>query len=79
LSSLFCGITERVEGGVLRNVNTKRRQTMGRKPKVLDGPFTETKELITGFRLEAEDFGPELAPELREREERLGSQAAAKR
>ncbi len=49
-----------------------------RIPKVLDGPFTETKELMAGFRVEAEDFGPELTPDLRE-EERLRSQAAAKR
>ena len=74
---------------------------------VIDGPFTETKELIAGFWLwqvrsmeeaiewlkrapfgggaeveirrvfEAEDFGPEFTPELREQEERLRSQVAA--
>jgi hypothetical protein len=67
---------------------------------VIDGPFTETKELIAGFWLiqvkskaeaiewvkripfeqdevelrqvfETEDFGPELTPELKERENRL--------
>jgi hypothetical protein len=71
----------------------------GRQRRVLDGPFTETKELIAGFWLiqvksldeavewakrvpfregeveirqvfEAEDFGDEFTPELREQEER---------
>lgn len=79
------------------------------RPTVIDGPFTETKELIAGFWLwqvssleeaiewvkripnpdgeeggeieirpvfEADDFGPELTPELREQEERLRAQAA---
>ncbi len=71
------------------------------KPTVIDGPFTESKELIAGFWLwqvrsmdeavewlkrapfdqgeeveirpvfEAEDFGAELTPELREQEQRL--------
>src|SRR5215469_15616444 len=75
----------------------------GKNRTVIDGPFTETKELIAGFwvwqvrsmeeavewlkrcpnphneeteleiRLifEAEDFGPEMAPELKKQEERL--------
>jgi hypothetical protein len=75
----------------------------GDKRTVIDGPFTEAKELIAGFWLwqvkskeeaiewvkrcpnptqgeaeieirqvfEAEDFGPEFTPELREQEERL--------
>ena len=75
----------------------------------MDGPFTETKELIAGFWLwqvrsmeeavewlkrcpnphegeseieirqvfEAEDFGPELTPELRAREERLRAEVSA--
>jgi hypothetical protein len=76
---------------------------------VIDGPFTETKELIAGFWLwqckskdeaiewvkrcpdpmpgeesvieirqvfEADDFGAELTPALREQEERLRAQAA---
>src|SRR6266498_2046767 len=78
---------------------------------VIDGPFTETKELVAGVWLwqvkskaeaiewvkrcpmphdteteieirqvfEAEDFGPALTPELREQEERLRAQGAAKR
>ena len=75
---------------------------------VIDGPFTETKELIAGFWLwqvrsreeaiewvkrcpnpmpgeseieirqvfEAEDFGDNFTPELREQEDRVRSQAA---
>jgi hypothetical protein len=79
------------------------------KRTVIDGPFTESKELIAGFWLwqvrsmeeavewlkraplepgaeveirqvfEAEDFGPELTPELREQEARLRAEAAAKK
>jgi hypothetical protein len=76
------------------------------KRSVVDGPFTETKELVAGFWLwqvrsmeeaiewvkrcpnpmpgeseieirqvfEAEDFGDELTPELREQDERLRAQ-----
>jgi hypothetical protein len=83
----------------------------GDKRTVVDGPFTETKELIAGFWLiqvkskeeaiewvkrvpnptgeegeieirqvfEAEDFGPELTPELREQEERIRAQVETKR
>lgn len=80
----------------------------GSERKVIDGPFTETKELVAGFWLwqvrsldeaiewvkripsdandtsesaveirpvfEAEDFGDELTPELREREAALRAQ-----
>jgi hypothetical protein len=79
----------------------------GDKTTVVDGPFTETKELIAGFWLiqvksreeaiewarrcpnpmpgeegvielrqvfEAEDFGDEFTPELREQEDRIRSQ-----
>jgi len=84
-----------------------RVRTNSGKPTVIDGPFTETKELIAGFTMiqvrsreeaiewvkrwpaedgdavlevrqvfEADDFGTEFAPELREREERLRAQAA---
>ncbi|MGQ0774042.1 MAG: YciI family protein [Pseudonocardiales bacterium] len=81
----------------------------GAQRTVIDGPFTETKELIAGFWLiqvkskeeaiewvkrcpnptgveseieirqvfEAEDFGAEFTPELREQEERLRAQVAA--
>jgi len=81
----------------------------GERRSVIDGPFTETKELIAGFWLwqvkskqeaidwvkrcpnpmpgteaeieirqvfEAEDFGAEFTPELREQEERLRARAA---
>jgi len=83
----------------------------GRERTVIDGPFTEAKELIAGFWLfqvkskqeaiewvkrcpnplegeaeieirqvfEAEDFGAEFTPELRQQEERLRAQVAAKR
>ncbi|MDQ3185818.1 MAG: YciI family protein [Pseudomonadota bacterium] len=83
----------------------------GDKRTVIDGPFTETKELIAGFWLfqvkskeeaiewvkrcpnphegeseieirqvfEADDFGAELTPELREAEERIRAQVAARR
>ena len=83
----------------------------GGKRSVIDGPFSETKELVAGFWLiqvkskeeaiewvkrcpnpmgpgveseieirqvfEAEDFGAEFTPELREQEERLREQVAA--
>ena len=80
----------------------------GDQRTVVDGPFTEAKELIAGFWLiqvksldeaiewvkrcpnpmegeaeieirqvfEADDFGEELTPELREQEERVRKQAA---
>ena len=83
----------------------------GSRRTVVDGPFTEAKELIAGFWLwqvrsmdeaiewakrcpnptgaeseleirpvfEAEDFGAEFTPELREQEERLRDQIAGKR
>jgi hypothetical protein len=83
----------------------------GSKRTVIDGPFTETKELIAGYWLwqvkskeeaiewvkrcpnpspgteseieirqlfEAEDFGAEFTPELREQEERLRAQMGEK-
>ena len=84
----------------------KRVKFSGMQRTVIDGPFTETKELIAGFWIwkvksmdeavawvkrcpnpmgteseieirqvfEAEDFGAEFTPELREQEERLRSQ-----
>ncbi len=81
------------------------------RPTVIDGPFTETKEVIAGYCViqvgsrqeaidwvkrwptldgdgsveieirqlfEAEDFATELSPELRESEEALRAQAAAR-
>jgi hypothetical protein len=75
--------------------------------KVIDGPFTETKELLAGYWLiqaksldeaiewvkrapfdegeveirqvfEAEDFGDEFTPELREQEERIRAQVESR-
>ena len=89
----------------------KRVRFSGTKRTVVDGPFTETKELVAGFWLwqvrsmeeavewvkrcpnpfnveseieirqvfEAEDFGPELTPELRAQEERQRKQMAVKK
>jgi hypothetical protein len=83
----------------------------GDQRTVIDGPFTETKELIAGFWLfqvkskeeaiewvkrcpnphegeseieirqvfEADDFGAEFTPELREAEERMRAQMAARK
>ncbi len=80
----------------------------GAKRTVIDGPFTEAKELIAGYWVwqvksmdeaiewikrspfqdgeieirrvfEAEDFGPEFTPELREQEARLRAQAAKRK
>jgi hypothetical protein len=80
----------------------------GSQRTVIDGPFSETKELVAGFWLwqvksmdeavewlkrapfdedaeveirpvfEAEDFGEEFTPELREQEERLRAEVAAR-
>jgi hypothetical protein len=94
--------------GLQTSAKGKRVRFSGKKRSVIDGPFSETKELIAGFWLwqvrsmeeavewlkrapfqegeveirqvfETEDFGPELTPELREREERLRQQLASKR
>jgi hypothetical protein len=81
----------------------------GGKRTIIDGPFTEAKELIAGYWLwqvrsldeaiewikrapfdggmeielrtvqEADDFGPELNPELRAQEQRLRATSAARR
>ena len=87
----------------------KRVKFSGDKRTVVDGPFSETKELIAGFWLwqvrsmdeavewlkrapfdggieveirrvfEAEDFGAQLTPELKERDARLRKQVSAKK
>jgi hypothetical protein len=89
----------------------KRVRFSGSNRRVIDGPFTEAKELISGFWLwqvrsmaeavewvkrcpnpfegeseieirqvfEADDFGAEFTPELREQEERLRRQVAGKK
>ncbi len=80
----------------------------GNKRTVVDGPFSETKELVAGFWLwqvkskeeaiewlkrapfregeveirqvfEADDFGADFTPELREQEERIRQQVATKK
>jgi hypothetical protein len=81
----------------------------GKNRTVIDGPFTETKELVAGFWLwqvksmeeaiewlkrapfdeeteveirrvfEAEDFGAEFNPELREQEQRLREQLSTRK
>jgi hypothetical protein len=85
-----------------------RVEFSGSERKVIDGPFTETKELLAGYWLlqvrsvdeaiewmkrapfqegaieirpvfEADDFGEEFTPELREQEERLRAKAAGNR
>jgi hypothetical protein len=85
----------------------KVRFSGGGERTVVDGPFTEAKELVAGFWLwdvrsreeaiewvkrapfdegteieirqvfEAEDFGEEMTPELREKEQRLREQVEA--
>ena len=58
----------------------------GEKRTVIEGPFADAQGLIAGFWLwreveirqvfEADDFGSEFTPELREREERLRAKLA---
>ena len=87
----------------------KRVSFSGEKRTVIDGPFTEAKELIAGYWMwqvrsmdeavewlkrapfdggaeieirpvfEAADFGENLTPELKEREQRLREQLAGKK
>jgi len=100
------GVMQMGEG--LQPTSRAKRVTFGAgQPSVIDGPFTESKELVAGFWIfkaasideavewvkkapfgggvkidirpifEAEDFGKELTPELRAREERLRKEIAA--
>jgi len=92
--------------GLQASSKGSRVRFSGSKRTVIDGPFSETKELVAGFWLwqvrskeeaiewvkrapmpdgseveirqvfEAEDFGPEFTPELREQEQRLRDQSA---
>ena len=94
--------------GLQASSKGKRVRFSGGKRSVIDGPFTEAKELIAGFWLwqvrsmdeavewlkrapfdggteveirqvfEAEDFGAEFTPELREQEDRLRKQIEKK-
>jgi len=94
--------------GLHPSSNGARIKISGTKRTVVDGPFTEAKELIAGFWLiqvtskeeaiewakripnpegvdaeveirrvfEAEDFGAEFSPEIREQERRLRAEVA---
>jgi hypothetical protein len=92
--------------GLASSSSGRRVRFDGATRSVIDGPFTETKELIAGFWLcqvksmdvavewlkrapfeegevveirrvfEADDFGEEFSPELREQEKRVWAQAA---
>ena len=96
--------------GLQQSSKGARVRFSGSKRTVVDGPFTETKELVAGFWLwqvksreeaiewvkrcpnpmegdseieirqvfEAEDFGAEFTPELREQEERLRAEISSK-
>jgi len=96
--------------GLLDSSKGVRIKFSGDKRTVVDGPFTESKELVAGFWLwqvksreeaiewarrcpnptgeegelelrqvaEAEDLGPDFTPELREQEERLRAESAAR-
>ena len=109
---------ELVKAGVLLAADGLQPSSKGKRVRfsgptrtVIDGPFSETKELIAGFWLwqvrsmeeavewvkrcpnphegeaeieirqvfEAEDFGSELTPDLRKREERMREQVAGKK
>jgi len=97
--------------GLKASSKGKRVRFSGTKRTVIDGPFTETKELIAGFSLwqvrsieeaiewvkrspncqeeeyeveirpvfEAEDFGPALTPELKEKREHRRARVAEKK
>ena len=91
--------------GLKPTKDAARVRFSGTKRSVIDGPFTETKELVAGYWLwqvksldeaiewlkrapfdqdeveirrvfEADDFGAEFTPELREQERRIIEQAA---
>ncbi|MEJ7686788.1 MAG: YciI family protein [Variovorax sp.] len=95
--------------GLHASAKGARVRFSGKKRIVIDGPFSETKELVAGFWLwqvrskeeaiewlkrapfddntevelrqvfEAEDFGAEFTPELRQQEERLLAQMSAQK
>jgi hypothetical protein len=107
---------ELVKAGIMLAAEGLQATSKGRRVKfsgtrrtVIDGPFTESKELIAGFWLwqvrsmeeavewlkrapfdggteveirqvfEAEDFGAELTPELKEQEARLRAEISSKK
>jgi len=104
------GVLQSAEGLQASSRGVRMKFSNG-KPKVTDGPFAETKELIAGFCIiqvksqeeaikwgerwpamdsdgsveleirqihEAEDFGAEFTPELRENERELRNKIAGK-
>ena len=102
------GIMLAGEGLKPTSAGKRVRFSSGAKRTVIDGPFSEAKELVAGYWLwqvksideavewikrapfedgavieirplfEAEDFGAEFTPELRQQEERQRAQIAAK-
>lgn len=102
------GIMLAGEGLKPTSAGKRVRFSSGSKRTVIDGPFSEAKELVAGYWLwqvksideavewikrapfedgavieirplfEAEDFGAEFTPELRQQEERQRAQIAAK-
>ena len=102
------GVMQAAEG-LHPTSKAKRVKFGGPQPSVIDGPFTESKEIVAGFWIfkagsideavewvkkapfgggveieirpifEAEDFGEQLTPEMRQREEALRRQVAARK
>jgi hypothetical protein len=93
--------------GLTPSSQGKRVRFEGKQTTVIDGPFTETKELVAGYWIwevasleeaaewlkrapfqdteveirrifEAEDFGDEFTPELREQESRMRDEIASR-
>lgn len=93
--------------GLARSAEGKRVRFEGKRATVIDGPFTEAKELVAGYWIwevgsleeaaewlkrapfqdteveirrvfEADDFGAEFTPELREQEQRIRDEAASR-
>jgi len=101
------GVMLAADGLQASSKGARVRFSAGGKRTVIDGPFSETKELIAGYWVwnvkskqeaiewlkrapfedgdeveirqifEADDFGAEFTPELREQEARLGQQVKA--
>jgi hypothetical protein len=95
--------------GLTPTAKAKRVRFSGSERTVIDGPFTESKEIIAGYWIwqvksieeavewlkrapfdggveitlrpvfEAEDFGKELTPELREKEQKLRAEVERQR
>jgi hypothetical protein len=102
------GVMQAAEG-LHPTSKAKRVKFAGPQPSVIDGPFTESKEIVAGFWIfkadsideavkwvkkapfgggveieirpifEAEDFGEQLTPEMRQREEALRRQVTARK